>query len=201
MLRIYPNKKIKRSDMKRIIFPAVLLVMLVMSVCVYTRDIRRDLKNSLIRLHVIAQSDSEYDQSVKLAVRDEVLASARGISARDTDAFEKAAETAALAYLEKNNVPYSARVCSGIFAFPEKQYENITLPAGEYFGIRVILGSGKGHNWWCVMYPPLCVDGNTSYAQEDTISELDTVLKPGTRELVLGSGKRVRFRILELLSH
>ncbi|MBR0365387.1 MAG: stage II sporulation protein R, partial [Clostridia bacterium] len=149
----------------------------------------------------IAQSDSEYDQSVKLAVRDEVLAAVRKISARDTAAFEKAAEAAALEYLEKNNVPYSARVCSGTFAFPEKQYENITLPAGEYFGIRIILGSGKGHNWWCVMYPPLCVDGNTAYAPEDAISELDAVLRPGTRELVLGSGKRVRFRILELLSH
>lgn len=186
--------------MKKIIFPAVFLVMLVMSVCAYTRDMRRDLKDSLVRLHVIAQSDSEYDQNVKLAVRDEILASVRGISARDTVAFKKAAETAALAYLEKNNVPYSARVCSGIFTFPEKQYENITLPAGEYFGIRIILGSGKGHNWWCVMYPPLCVDGNTAYAGEDTISELDTVLRPGTHELVLGSGKRVRFRILELLS-
>ena len=187
--------------MKRIVFPSVLLVMLVMSVCAYTLDMRSDLKNSLIRLHIIAESDSEYDQSVKLAVRNEVLGAVRGISARDTEAFEKAAETAALNYLKNNNVPYSARVCSGTFVFPEKKYENITLPAGEYFGIRVILGSGKGHNWWCVMYPPLCVDGDTAYASENTISELDTVLRPGTRELVLGSGKRVRFRILELLSH
>lgn len=185
--------------MKKYIFPAILLTLLVISVCAYAADVRRDLENSLIRLHVIAESDSDHDQKVKLAVRDEILAAVREIPADNTAAFEKAAETAASEYLKRNHIPYSANVSSGIFTFPRKQYKNITLPAGEYFGIRVILGSGRGHNWWCVMYPPLCVDGDTAYATEDSLNELSDVLRPGSCEIVLGSGKRIRFRILELL--
>lgn len=185
--------------MKKYIYPAAMLTLLIISVCAYAADVHRDLKCSLIRLHVIAESDSDFDQKVKLAVRDEILTAVRDIPADNTAAFEKAAETAALDYLKRNDIPYSAHVSSGIFTFPRKQYENITLPAGEYFGIRVILGSGRGHNWWCVMYPPLCVDGNTAYAPEDSITELSEALRPGSCEIVLGSGKRIRFKILELL--
>ncbi|MBQ3427113.1 MAG: stage II sporulation protein R [Clostridia bacterium] len=185
--------------MRKYIYSTALFALLVISVCAYAKDVCNDLKSSLIRLHVIAESDSDADQRIKLEVRDEILAAVRDIPAYNTAAFEKAAETAASEYLIKNNIPYSARVSSGIFTFPRKQYENITLPAGKYFGIRVILGSGHGRNWWCVMYPPLCVDGDTAYASLNSISELSEALRPGSREIVLGSGKRIRFKILELL--
>ncbi|MGN0181863.1 MAG: stage II sporulation protein R [Candidatus Ornithomonoglobus sp.] len=189
--------------MKKIFIPLLLLTAVILSVVTYTRDVMNDLDSSLIRLHIIAESDSEYDQNVKLAVRDEILRSVRNISARDTELFTRTAEAAANSYLSQCGLPYGARAEYGKFSFPRKSYKNITLPAGEYCGVRVVLGSGGGHNWWCVMYPPLCVsdDGNV-YADEKTSSELKGALRSDTYELITEKSEKteIKFRILEFIN-
>jgi stage II sporulation protein R len=118
------------------------------------------------RLHIIANSDSEEDQSVKLAVRDEILKlSADGMkkvsSKEEAEEYirknlqiieEKAQEV-----LDEKDFPYKAKAYLGRFEFPEKTYGNTTYPAGEYEALRIVLGKGEGKNWWCVMFPPLCL--------------------------------------------
>lgn len=186
--------------MKRIIFAFILLSTFVSAVTAYSRNIMSELNSSLIRLHVIAESDSEYDQSIKLAVRDSILDAVKDISAKDTDKFTAAAQNAADTYLKKNNIPYSAHAEYGSLSFPRKSYGDITLPAGEYKGIRVTLGSGKGHNWWCIMYPPLCVSGNDAHAGEQAKKELESSLDNGTYDLISSDKPEVRFRMVELIN-
>ena len=177
--------------MKKYLFPLMLMIMLIFALCAYASDVRRDLRESLIRLHVIAASDSEYDQAIKLAVRDAVLDATQELDKRDTDGFAQTAEAAANEYLKSRAIPYRARAEYGSFDFPEKEYRGFTLPAGEYNGVRVILGSGEGHNWWCILYPPLCFDGDADALQGS--------LRPDTYDIISSQKREVRFRVAEIL--
>jgi len=120
---------------------------------------------NLVRLHVLAASDGPEDQALKMRARDTVVSflSSRWGDVRDT--------RGALAVLEANRVElarllgdliaaagkdYGVIVQVGYFPFPERTYRNLTLPAGTYPALRVILGEGTGENWWCVLFPPLC---------------------------------------------
>lgn len=123
-------------------------------------------RGNLIRLHIIANSDSAADQRVKLLVRDELIAESRAIflaAAKDPrrarqqtlanlDVFQRLAERR----LRAEGFSYPVRVEYGVFPFPDRTYGDLTLPAGRYNAVRVVLGEGKGHNWWCVLFPPLC---------------------------------------------
>ncbi len=121
---------------------------------------------SAVRLHVIAHSDSLLDQSIKLSVRDAVLgamgpaletapgkAEAREQLLKNGDALQRAAESA----LQERGANYSARLYYGDAEFPDRMYGSHYYPAGEYEALRVVLGEGGGENWWCVMFPPLCL--------------------------------------------
>lgn len=130
------------------------------------RDGRRldSLRNSVLRLHILADSDTEYAQSLKLKVRDglleadifrnaDTLAEAELTAAENLDIIEEKAEE----ILRENGcyLPVSAELADVVF--DERVYEDITMPAGEYRALRVKIGSAQGKNWWCVMYPPLCL--------------------------------------------
>ncbi|ATW25032.1 stage II sporulation protein R [Candidatus Formimonas warabiya] len=121
--------------------------------------------NNLIRLHVIANSDSVYDQKVKLLVRDQVIKlmapyfkeaetveEARAMAVKQIPQIKKSADL----YLASLGVGYDASVKLGDFDFPAKAYGDLVLPSGRYEALRVVLGEGSGRNWWCVLYPPLC---------------------------------------------
>lgn len=131
------------------------------------------IRGGALRLHVIANSDSEADQTVKLEVRDAVLAatgdSFLAADSRDgaiaaADAAMDAIENAANAVLRENGFDYTARAYLTDTYFDSRTYGDATLPAGEYTALRVELGKAEGHNWWCVMYPPLCVMSSTGEA-------------------------------------
>jgi len=119
----------------------------------------------LIRLHVVANSDSRTDQETKLAVRDAVLREMAPIFGGVQDVtearrllqenLERLAETVR-AVLRKFDCPYDVQVRCGRFPFPDRTYGSLLLPAGDYEALQVVLGSGAGHNWWCVLFPPLC---------------------------------------------
>jgi len=122
-------------------------------------------ENNLIRLHVIANSDAPYDQKVKLLVRDEVIKFMAPYF-KDAQTVEEARKTvleqlpeikkAADACLASLGQDYQAKAELGSFNFPAKAYGDFVLPSGRYEAVRVVLGEGKGRNWWCVLYPPLC---------------------------------------------
>jgi stage II sporulation protein R len=121
---------------------------------------------NLIRLHVVANSDSAADQTLKLKVRDRVLQVSEAFLLRAPDP-EKAETllrknlpllaTAVRDELARQARPMPVKVQLGEFEFPTKAYPFGVLEAGRYKGLRVVLGAGLGHNWWCVMYPPLCL--------------------------------------------
>ncbi|HIU33125.1 MAG TPA: stage II sporulation protein R [Candidatus Pullichristensenella excrementigallinarum] len=129
-----------------------------------------------VRLHVVAEGDSEWEQFVKLRVRDACLDQAQALlaSCPNADAawevlnehlpdFEEAAEKAA----RENGFSGEITIETGIFAFPDRLYGEAFVPAGDYRALRVVLGEGQGHNWWCVLYPSLCVLDEQAYVQAD----------------------------------
>lgn len=123
-------------------------------------------KGEYIRLHVIAHSDHEADQAVKYLVRDAILTQYGEAFAESGDTGEaehiisanlSGITATARKVLRENGMPYGAASEYGVFSFPTRQYGDALLPAGEYRALRVVLGDGAGANWWCVLFPPLCV--------------------------------------------
>lgn len=116
----------------------------------------------IIRLHVIANSDKDFDQELKLKVRDRLLTEMEGKNGIDearkyiNDNLSHM-EDAAEEVIQEEGFSYSAKARLGVTFIPEKSYEDITLPAGQYEALTVTIGSGKGHNWWCVIFPQLCI--------------------------------------------
>lgn len=120
------------------------------------------LSEKLIRLHVVANSDSEADQAVKLQVRDAVLAVTEPLMEGAEDPYAAlsdalpAIESAAADCLAALGVSDHVTVTLGPEAYPTRVYETFTLPAGQYISLRVTIGAGEGHNWWCVVFPSIC---------------------------------------------
>lgn len=161
-----------------------------------------DIRGSVLRMHVVANSDSEEDQCLKLKVRDAVLEAGKEYfdnSESAAQAEEKLIpvkdelENVAKKVVEDNGYDYDVKVNIGNAYFPTKTYDgDVTLPAGEYEAVNVIIGSGNGHNWWCVMFPPMCLPA----AESDT--ELDEVLSQREYEIVKSNPKfEPRFKIVE----
>ncbi|MBO6116182.1 MAG: stage II sporulation protein R [Ruminococcus sp.] len=149
-----------------ILAAGLLLAILMTNSITFIRDGRRleQLRGSVLRLHILAESDSERDQQLKLKVRDALLTSGVLDGADDLKSAENIAsaklpeiERIAEDTLRENgcSLPVSAELAD--VEFDERTYGDITMPAGEYRALRVKIGSAQGHNWWCVMYPPLCL--------------------------------------------
>lgn len=136
-----------------------------------------ELADKVVRLHVLANSDSEEDQALKLQVRDAVLERATVILEQSADRKDAESrlrgqllelERAAAAVIEEAGYTYPVSVELENTVFPTKEYDGFTLPAGEYLALRVLIGAAKGQNWWCVVFPPLC----TAAAEEVPVSAL-----------------------------
>ena len=156
------------------------------------------LAEQVVRLHVVANSDSEADQALKLKVRDAVLAEATPyLAGLDRQAALNALEEllpslagAAARVVGEQGYDYSVTARLQEERFPTKRYEGFALPAGEYMALRVQIGSGGGHNWWCVVFPPLCMGSVEETAQLD---DRDRALITGETE-----GYVVKFKAIEL---
>ena len=120
----------------------------------------------LVRLHVVADADDDASQALKLEVRDAVLAQTQALLSGCGGADEASAalagrlselERAAADCLTAHGCDLPVRAELGVFDFPDRDYDGVTVPAGRYRALRIVIGSGQGHNWWCVLYPTLCV--------------------------------------------
>jgi len=143
-----------------------------------------DIRDEIIRFHVKANSDSKEDQDLKLKVRDRILKETRDLLKESTSIDETRSimkdnldniKSIAKEVLEEEGKDYDVDVTFGIQKFPTRKYGDLVFPAGEYETLMVKIGEGKGQNWWCVMFPPLCfVDmaNNTPHAQEDLMAVL-----------------------------
>lgn len=135
---------------------------------------QRELADQVLRLHVLANSDSEADQALKLKVRDSVLQKAEeildGCPDRETAEARLSAalpeiEDAARQRIAAEGADEAVTAELRPTVFPTKEYEDFTLPAGEYLALRVVIGEGEGHNWWCVVFPPLCAETTSDLAE------------------------------------
>lgn len=124
-----------------------------------------DLADKVVRLHVLANSDTEEDQALKLLVRDAVLERATEILEQSADRAEAEIrlreslpelEAIAEETVRANGYDYAVTAELEDTAFPTKEYDGFSLPAGEYLALRILIGEGVGQNWWCVVFPPLC---------------------------------------------
>ena len=184
----------------------VLLIVsaLTVSVCAALQVQQQRMSEKIIRLHVVANSDSGADQAIKLHVRDAVLAAARQ-ALQDADDPQQAIaqalpqlEAAANAALAAQGSHDTASVSFRRELFPTREYDTFSLPSGVYRSLRVTIGAGGGHNWWCVIFPSLCVpataDGFVQAAEAGGFTRAEIGLMTQADE-----GYVLKFRSLELL--
>ena len=165
------------------------------------------LADRVIRLHVIANSDSAWDQALKLAVRDRVLAKAETLYPANADRAE-------VLEILNQNLPQLAQEGRNVVEewggdetvtaqveqcwFPTKEYGEFALPAGEYTALRIVIGEGEGQNWWCVAFPPLCLGAASETIEEATQAGNFT---PSQAALMTGESQQyvLKFKSMELL--
>ncbi len=135
-----------------------------------------ELYDSVLRLHVIANSDSDEDQALKLKVRDAILAEGGHLFAYCTSREEAASiieenrallESTAKKVITNEGYPYAVTIDLGQEDYPTKNYGSVCFPAGNYLSLRVIIGDGEGQNWWCVLFPPMCLSAATVSSYSD----------------------------------
>lgn len=167
--------------------------------------------DSVIRLHVLANSDSEADQALKLTVRDAVLAKTEALlsSVKTREEAEEiiAANLEEIRTVAEETVRQEGRADAVTVAFdeeeyPTREYEALAFPAGKYLSLRVMIGEGAGKNWWCVLFPPLCLSAAT--AKSDAEAQfLAAGLTDEQYRIITDSGNakyKLRFKILEVAS-
>ena len=206
-----------RKRTSRIVTASVSLILLIMIFTALPIRGESEIYESVIRLHVIANSDSDEDQSMKLFVRDRILSecaselvkeeSSADLAVKslscDMSAFEECANTAISDYCRENgiaDVP-SAKCEIGREKYPYKEYERLCFPQGEYYSLRVTIGDGEGENWWCVLFPPLCVGAAQAPSDEED-AFVSVGITTDQYKIISESEKpkyRLRFRILEII--
>lgn len=168
---------------------------------------QQELADSVIRFHVIANSDSEEDQALKLAVRDRVLAQAEDLYPSDATLEEAQAAleghlgvlaAAGQEVVEERGMDYPVTAQLTDCWFPTKEYEGFALPAGNYTALRVTIGEGKGKNWWCVAFPPLCL-GAASETVEQALEAGHFTPDQGALVTGDGEGYVLKFKAMEWL--
>lgn len=195
--------------MKHHLHPVEILLMLA-AVLVLTSGAaalrsQSELAGKVIRLHVLANSDSEEDQALKLKVRDAVLAEAsEALKGTKNQQDARQNLTALLPELEKtaqsavaaNGYDYPVRAELAETSFPTKEYDGFSLPAGEYLALRILIGEAAGKNWWCVVFPPLC----TTAASDFPTVALDAGLTDQEVALITeaDAGYVLKFKSVEL---
>lgn len=172
-------------------------------------------KEKLIRFHVIANSDTDEDQELKLKVRDGIIKYlepklAKSSSIKESESIIKNEyenlEKISKDIILKNGYNYDVQIGIQYSTFPTKQYSSIVLPAGEYKALKVVIGEGKGKNWWCVMFPPLCfVDKENGVIDKSTDEKLKKALTEDEYNLIVQKDEKkvsrveIKFKIVEMI--
>lgn len=192
------------------------LLFIYTSICAfsYANHVSYDIAQSVFRLHVLANSDSEEDQNLKYIVRDNLLNYMNSICGNCTSKEEAIAnvlenkdkfEQIAIQTIQEQGYDYNVKINIGNFEFPTKNYGDISLPAGYYDALRVEIGEAKGQNWWCVMFPPLCfVDISSGVVPDESKELMENNMS--SEEFALVSDKsndeiKFKFKLLEFFAN
>ena len=189
------SKKIKIS------ITVGIVVAILFSICSFAKT-SEEIRSDVLRLHVIANSDTSVDQNLKLRLRDYILQEGKDIfngSVNVENAVKKIEpvlpelEKSAKAFVNQAGFDYDVKISLSNEYFTTRTYETVTLPAGKYLALRVVIGSGEGHNWWCVMFPPMCVPA------ADKKDEIENVFSEKKIKLVESKPKyEPRFKVVEI---
>lgn len=186
-----PKVEKKQVSLKRYLFYMILcyLVFVIVDFSLHTisaSEVTKGISEKIIRLHVLANSDNEKDQELKLKVKDQIVKQYGSTFAKAKSKIEarKIIEEnysnirkTALEVIRKEGYNYDVKVYLTNCMFPTKVYDDMTFPAGEYEALKIEIGKSNGQNWWCIMYPPLCfVDKTYTIVPEDSKVELQELL-------------------------
>ena len=173
--------------------------------CTYFTASAGTVKEDVVRLHILANSNSEIDQEVKLKVRDALLETNASILS-DSVTKENAKEhfesskdillKTAKKTLKENGFNYNVKITLQEEYFNTRSYGNLTFPAGQYTALKIVLGEGEGKNWWCVMFPPLCVPAADGLETNETTA--DYLTQSGEKIVNGGEKYIVKFKFLEI---
>lgn len=206
---------IKNSKIGIIIILSLLLF-LYTTVCAfsYVEAISTDISDSVFRLHVIANSNSDEDQALKYKVRDSLLnymnnicknCSSKENAINLVSIHKKDFEQIALETIKNEGYSYDVNIEIGNFEFPTKHYGDISLPAGFYDALKVEIGEATGRNWWCVMFPSLCfIDVSSGIVPEESKEELKNVLSDEEYSIISNESDyniKFKFKLLEFFTN
>ena len=197
---------------KRFCVAIVILLVVMMAVSFLPVHGEQEVYDTVVRLHVLANSDSEEDQALKMEVRDTLLEAAapylegcttqeeavQSLTLHLSDLETVAAETVAA-----EGYDYPVTVLLGEEEYPTRTYESCAFPAGSYVSLRVCIGEAEGQNWWCCLFPPLCLSAATAKNEADNEDAFIQVgLTKDQYGIITETGKtkyKVRFKLLEVL--
>ena len=188
----------------------------------YAKVTGGNIADSVVRLHVIANSNSAYDRNIKLKVRDEVInylspilkdakstKETKELILKNINGINETAKTVII----KNGGNYNVKSELKDISFPTKHYGDTAFPAGKYQSLQIVIGEGKGDNWWCVLYPQLCINNFTQKEEpsdngfarlsDESKKKLKEVLSPEEYEIISNTDKKeikIKFKILELFN-
>lgn len=202
-----------RNFLKTFIILSILLILFfIVTAYSYATSISQGLGENIFRLHILANSDSEEDQTLKLKVRDTILEYMKTLtndmsdkqavielSKKHLQDFKEIAEDV----IRENGYDYSVNIEIGNFYFPTKYYGNISLPAGNYDALKIQIGEAKGQNWWCSLFPPLCfVSISSGVVEEEGEEYLKENLSDEEFEIISSSSSDIefKFKIVELMN-
>jgi len=202
-------KKMKHA-VQIIIVAAVILAVCLSS---YSENVNNDLANNMIRLHVVANSDTAEDQALKLDVRDRILEymktelkNSAGVESSKSIIMEsmERIKDIAVEEIRKKGKDYDVTVAMGKYPFPSIAYGDVALPAGIYNALKVSIGDGAGANWWCVLFPPLCfTDLTQGTLSEEDKDKLRNALSEEEYNIILAANSddkipiKIKFKVVE----
>ena len=182
--------------MKKTIYCFIISLIVCLFLQGFVNKTHTEVSNNLERLHIIANSNTSKDQELKLEVRDTIL---KNVSLSDENFLLNCKKIA-------NNIVtkygYNATVEYGNFYFPSKKYNNIHLPCGNYNAVRIILGEGRGENWWCVLYPPMCIENKGIRMDKYSLNQLKSKISLNSNDIITDddSNVQIKFKTIEIIN-
>ena len=191
--------------MKNFLFGVLSFLMAAVLMAALPTEAEAEIYSDTLRLHILAASDSDEDQALKLKVRDAILAR-YSTALSESDGLESSLaaievllpqiEKTAEECIKKNGYEYNLTATLGEEWYDTREYEDFSLPSGKYFSLIIKIDNGRGKNWWCVMYPPMCLDMALGAPSDDWVSDYtDNELL-----LIKGGKYNVKFKLLEMIS-
>lgn len=208
-------KIFKSSFFKFVLVSILFICFLIILIKNYSDHVFGNISNNFFRLHIVANSDSTEDQVIKYEIRDSILnyisPELKNSKSKD-EALRIIQSNIPVFYdlsnkiLSKHNADYSVNISVGNYNFPTKDYSSFILPEGNYDALKIELGNASGQNWWCVMFPSICIIDNSTFSTHDSASSIleDTLDSEGLSIISKDTDSpdiKIKFKLIELFEN